>query len=103
MATNGRVGGVPHHAGSPYQSVGDFLSNTDKFQIIESTLREGEQFANAFFDTGIAPSASWPRLCREPCCQDKMTNAVSEQQRPRSRCVLRNALNAGARFPLEQV
>ncbi|KAG5921592.1 Saccharopine dehydrogenase [Claviceps africana] len=40
----------PHHAGSPYQSVGDFLSNTDKFQIIESTLREGEQFANAFFD-----------------------------------------------------
>ncbi|KAK2597418.1 homocitrate synthase lys21 [Conoideocrella luteorostrata] len=41
----------PHHAGSPYQSVGDFLSNTDKFQIIESTLREGEQFANAFFDT----------------------------------------------------
>ncbi|KAG5999758.1 Saccharopine dehydrogenase [Claviceps lovelessii] len=42
----------PHHAGSPYQSVGDFLSNTDKFQIIESTLREGEQFANAFFDTG---------------------------------------------------
>jgi len=51
MATNGRVGGVPHHAGSPYQSVGDFLSNTDKFQIIESTLREGEQFANAFFDT----------------------------------------------------
>ncbi|KAG6137249.1 Saccharopine dehydrogenase [Claviceps purpurea] len=41
----------PHHAGSPYQSVGDFLSNTNKFQIIESTLREGEQFANAFFDT----------------------------------------------------
>ncbi|OAQ73241.1 homocitrate synthase, mitochondrial precursor [Pochonia chlamydosporia 170] len=41
----------PHHASAPYQSVGDFLSNTDKFQIIESTLREGEQFANAFFDT----------------------------------------------------
>ncbi|KAM4060455.1 HMGL-like domain-containing protein [Hirsutella rhossiliensis] len=36
---------------NPYQSVGDFLSNTNKFQIIESTLREGEQFANAFFDT----------------------------------------------------
>ncbi|RSM02570.1 Homocitrate synthase, mitochondrial, partial [Fusarium ambrosium] len=31
-------------------SVGDFLSNTNRFQIIESTLREGEQFANAFFD-----------------------------------------------------
>ncbi|KAK9897846.1 homocitrate synthase [Cystobasidium minutum MCA 4210] len=28
-----------------------FLSNTSNFAIIESTLREGEQFANAFFDT----------------------------------------------------
>ncbi|KAL9115827.1 MAG: hypothetical protein Q9227_000195 [Pyrenula ochraceoflavens] len=35
----------------PYQVVGDFLSNTSNFKIIESTLREGEQFANAFFDT----------------------------------------------------
>lgn len=29
----------------------DFLSNVGNFQLIESTLREGEQFANAFFDT----------------------------------------------------
>ncbi|KAE9408410.1 homocitrate synthase [Gymnopus androsaceus JB14] len=29
----------------------DFLSNISNFNIIESTLREGEQFANAFFDT----------------------------------------------------
>ncbi|KXS21745.1 homocitrate synthase [Gonapodya prolifera JEL478] len=29
----------------------DLLSNVDNFAIIESTLREGEQFANAFFDT----------------------------------------------------
>lgn len=29
----------------------DFLSNIGSFKIIESTLREGEQFANAFFDT----------------------------------------------------
>ncbi|KAL6937761.1 homocitrate synthase lys21 [Hanseniaspora osmophila] len=29
----------------------DFLSNVGNFQIIESTLREGEQFANAFFTT----------------------------------------------------
>ncbi|KAK4452651.1 HMGL-like-domain-containing protein [Podospora aff. communis PSN243] len=36
---------------NPYQPVGDFLSNVDKFKIIESTLREGEQFANAYFDT----------------------------------------------------
>ncbi|ROT43560.1 homocitrate synthase [Sodiomyces alkalinus F11] len=36
---------------SPYQSVQDYLSNVGNFKIIESTLREGEQFANAFFDT----------------------------------------------------
>ncbi|KAK9464344.1 HMGL-like-domain-containing protein [Lipomyces arxii] len=29
----------------------DFMSNVSKFKLIESTLREGEQFANAFFDT----------------------------------------------------
>ncbi|KAK0652795.1 HMGL-like-domain-containing protein [Cercophora newfieldiana] len=36
---------------NPYQPVGDFVSNVSRFKIIESTLREGEQFANAFFDT----------------------------------------------------
>jgi len=36
---------------NPYAPVGDFLSNVGSFKIIESTLREGEQFANAFFDT----------------------------------------------------
>ncbi|KAI0540982.1 homocitrate synthase [Xylaria digitata] len=36
---------------SPYQSVQDYLSNVGKYKIIESTLREGEQFANSFFDT----------------------------------------------------
>lgn len=42
----------PHvHNSSPYAPIGDFLSNVSKFKIIESTLREGEQFANAFFDT----------------------------------------------------
>jgi hypothetical protein len=30
---------------SPYKPVGDFLSNISRFKIIESTLREGEQFA----------------------------------------------------------
>jgi homocitrate synthase len=34
---------------NPYAPVGDFLSNISRFQIIESTLREGEQFANAYF------------------------------------------------------
>jgi len=42
----------PHiHNSSPYAPIGDFLSNINRFKIIESTLREGEQFANAFFDT----------------------------------------------------
>jgi hypothetical protein len=36
---------------NPYKPVGGFLSNVSRFKIIESTLREGEQFANAFFDT----------------------------------------------------
>ena len=38
---------------SAFHTVGvtDFLSNVSRFKIIESTLREGEQFANAFFDT----------------------------------------------------
>lgn len=41
----------PHpHSKSPYVPVGDFLSNIGNFKIIESTLREGEQFANAYFD-----------------------------------------------------
>ncbi|KAF2651466.1 homocitrate synthase [Lophiostoma macrostomum CBS 122681] len=41
----------PHpHSSSPYKSTGDFLSNVGRFKIIESTLREGEQFANAYFD-----------------------------------------------------
>ncbi|CCE66242.1 hypothetical protein TPHA_0P00840 [Tetrapisispora phaffii CBS 4417] len=29
----------------------DFLSNVNNFQLIDSTLREGEQFANSFFST----------------------------------------------------
>ncbi|EGG00462.1 uncharacterized protein MELLADRAFT_50387 [Melampsora larici-populina 98AG31] len=41
-----------HKQSNPYAPrYADFLSNTSNFSIIESTLREGEQFANAFFDT----------------------------------------------------
>ena len=44
---------VPKAAASnPYgPNPSDFLSNVGSFQVIESTLREGEQFANAFFTT----------------------------------------------------
>ncbi|KAJ9623507.1 homocitrate synthase lys21 [Taxawa tesnikishii (nom. ined.)] len=41
----------PYKSANPYQPVGDYLSNISRFKIIESTLREGEQFANAYFDT----------------------------------------------------
>jgi homocitrate synthase len=49
--TNGVSNGGAHFRSNPYQPVGDFLSNVGSFKIIESTLREGEQFANAYFDT----------------------------------------------------
>lgn len=51
-AANGAPAPTPQaRRSNPYQTVGDFLSNVGKFKIIESTLREGEQFANAYFDT----------------------------------------------------
>jgi len=38
-------------ASSPYANITDMLSNVSNFNVIDTTLREGEQFANAFFDT----------------------------------------------------
>ncbi|KND91730.1 Homocitrate synthase, mitochondrial [Tolypocladium ophioglossoides CBS 100239] len=52
-AANGGAASRPATRSNPYQPVGDYLSNVGRFQIIESTLREGEQFANAYFDTAI--------------------------------------------------
>ncbi|CAO1627327.1 unnamed protein product [Sympodiomycopsis kandeliae] len=62
--TNGTGNGVAgeSNGASPHQQAGynsqpfstrasDLLSNVSNFKIIESTLREGEQFATAFFDT----------------------------------------------------
>lgn len=48
---NGDVNGDRKPRSVPYKAIGDYLSNTGRFKIIESTLREGEQFASAFFDT----------------------------------------------------
>lgn len=63
---NGQVNGTtdnstnsqPHHTphnprAQPFAAVGDYLSRVSNFSIIESTLREGEQFANAFFSTDV--------------------------------------------------
>jgi hypothetical protein len=50
---NGSVDAAQRGASNkPYKAISDFLSNTSRFKIIESTLREGEQFLSAFFDTG---------------------------------------------------
>lgn len=49
-STNGTESLLPKS--NPYgPNPSDFLSNVSSFKLIESTLREGEQFANAFFDT----------------------------------------------------
>lgn len=50
-------------ATNPYgPNPSDYLSNVNNFQIIDTTLREGEQFANAFFNleskTAIAKALS---------------------------------------------
>lgn len=53
-AVKSRQNPHPNKSRNPYghdAGVTDFLSNVSRFKIIESTLREGEQFANAFFDT----------------------------------------------------
>ncbi|GAA5863212.1 hypothetical protein JCM3774_000813 [Rhodotorula dairenensis] len=48
---NGKPAPASFTQRSPYSGAADFLSNVSNYKIIESTLREGEQFANAFFDT----------------------------------------------------
>ncbi|KAG6373416.1 hypothetical protein JVT61DRAFT_6565 [Boletus reticuloceps] len=49
---NGVNAGRDNRRHNPYAPrASDFLNNVSNFKIIESTLREGEQFANAFFDT----------------------------------------------------
>jgi len=37
--SNGLSNGSAYYRSNPYQPVPDFLSNVDKFKIIESTLR----------------------------------------------------------------
>ncbi|KAK0385768.1 hypothetical protein NLU13_6945 [Sarocladium strictum] len=48
---NERAGPAQKPTSSPYSQVQDYISQVGRYQIIESTLREGEQFANAFFTT----------------------------------------------------
>ncbi|KAL2203787.1 homocitrate synthase [Sarocladium strictum] len=51
-ATTASPEGAPaEHTPRPFQTSQNFVSNIGNFKFIESTLREGEQFSNAFFDT----------------------------------------------------
>jgi hypothetical protein len=64
----------PHpHNKSPYKPVGDFLSNVSNFKIIESTLREGEQFAK------------WVSLCPLWVCLANSVTARISIYPPKSR------------------
>jgi homocitrate synthase len=49
--TNGAANKDLIHKPTSLPRYTDILSRVQNFSIIESTLREGEQFANAFFDT----------------------------------------------------
>lgn len=80
---------------SPYQTVQDYLSNIGNFKIIESTLREGEQFANAFFDTGAFVRSFPPPIDFVPRA-DQL-----DQQKPRSRCAPAQQLASFSRNQLE--
>ncbi|KAH7324536.1 homocitrate synthase [Stachybotrys elegans] len=51
-AITGSTNGTPAtRTPRPFQTSQNFLSNISNFKFIESTLREGEQFSNAFFTT----------------------------------------------------
>lgn len=81
---------VSHHgppAGKEYSTqpfanrASDFLSNVSNFKIIESTLREGEQFANAFFDTETKIKIAKALDAFGVDCIELTSPAASEQSR----------------------
>ncbi|KAK0750773.1 HMGL-like-domain-containing protein [Schizothecium vesticola] len=90
-ATNGNA----NFRSNPYQPVGDFLSNVDKFKIIESTLREGEQFANAYFDTETKIKILAPALDAFGVDYIELTSpAASEQSRKDCEAICKLGLKA---------
>lgn len=58
ILTRSALSSLQAPATNPYAPVHDALSNVGSYKLIESTLREGEQFASAFFDTGSFSSTS---------------------------------------------
>lgn len=91
--TVGKANGTGNGAApSPHQQSGytsqpfsnrasDLLSNVSNFKIIESTLREGEQFATAFFDTETKIKIAKALDAFGADCIELTSPAASEQSR----------------------
>ena len=72
----------------------DFLSNVSNFKIIESTLREGEQFANAFFDTETKIKIAKALDKFGVDCIELTSPAASEQSRKDCEAICKLGLKA---------
>ncbi|KAI1112953.1 putative homocitrate synthase [Nemania sp. NC0429] len=78
---------------NPYSSVSDLLSNVRNFKIIES-LREGEQFANAYFSTETKIKIA-TMLSEFGCDYIELTNpAASPQSRDDCAAICKLGLKA---------
>ncbi|KAI8951854.1 putative homocitrate synthase [Xylaria longipes] len=78
---------------NPYSSVSDLLSNVRNFKIIES-LREGEQFANAYFSTETKIKIA-TMLSEFGCDYIELTNpAASPQSRDDCEAICKLGLKA---------
>ncbi len=89
-ADNGNVGSV-----QPFNTrYSDFLSNVSNFKIIESTLREGEQFANAFFDTETKIKIAKALDKFGVDCIELTSPAASEQSRKDCEAICKLGLKA---------
>ncbi|KAF4551998.1 Homocitrate synthase [Elsinoe fawcettii] len=84
----------PTKAANPYQPVGDFLSNVSNFKIIESTLREGEQFANAYFDTETKIAIAKKLDAFGVDCIELTSPCASEQSRKDCEAICKLGLKA---------
>lgn len=88
---NAALGGTQPFGGS---RASDFLSNVSDFKIIESTLREGEQFANAFFDTETKIKIAKALDAFGVDCIELTSPAASEQSRKDCEAICKLGLKA---------
>ena len=85
--SNGNANGSSSSTNAGYSTMpfssraSDLLSNVSNFKIIESTLREGEQFATAFFDTETKIKIAKALDAFGVDCIELTSPAASEQSR----------------------